>query len=153
MTDYCHWHASSEQAKDRLIKIIYSERKVHSYSQTNAYHELLRMQTKGGGLLLTKRRIIWEMLEWRLSEAVPHNKCSGAQLADIVTSAFYQAVDTLPPTKWNNEFAKLLKPIMAKENGSCMGYSLALQPTPPWKANLNERHKEIFEFYGYKFWP
>jgi hypothetical protein len=93
------------------------------------------------------------MLDWRLSEAIPHKECFGAQLADIITSAFYQAVDTLPPAKWNNEFAKLLKPIMAKENGTHMGYSVALQPTPSWKANLNEKQKEIFEFYGYKFWP
>jgi hypothetical protein len=26
-------------------------------------------------------------------------------------------MDTLPPTKWNNEFAKLLKPIVAKDDG------------------------------------
>jgi hypothetical protein len=44
-------------------------------------------------------------------------------------------------------------PIMAKENGSCMNYGVALQPTPPSKANLNDRQREIFEFYGYKFWP
>jgi len=44
-------------------------------------------------------------------------------------------------------------PIMAKENGSCMGYGVALQPTPPSKARLNDKQKEIFEFYGYKFWP
>jgi hypothetical protein len=30
-------------------------------------------------------------------------------------------------------------PIMAKENGSCMNYGVALQPTPPSKANLNDR--------------
>jgi hypothetical protein len=153
VTDFCHLHARGEQARDRMIKVIYSERKAHSYSQTNAYHELLRMQTKGGGLILTKRRIIWEMLDWHLSEAIPHDECFGAQLADIVTSAFYQAIDTLPPTKWNNEFAKLLKPIMAKEKGTHMGYSVALQPTPSSKAHLNDKQKEIFEFYGYKFWP
>ena len=53
----------------------------------------------------------------------------------------------------NNEFAKLLMPIMARENGACLGYSVALQPTPPAKALLNDQQKEIFVFYGYKFWP
>jgi hypothetical protein len=96
---------------------------------------------------------MWEVLDWRLAEPVSHKLSAGAQLADVVASAFYQAADTLPPTKWNNEFAKVLMPIMAKENGSCMNYGVALQPTPPSKANLNDRQREIFEFYGYKFWP
>ncbi|BBB96151.1 MULTISPECIES: DUF3800 domain-containing protein [Bradyrhizobium] len=153
VTDFCYRHASSERAKDRFLKIVYSERGGHSYAQTSAYQELLKMQAKGGALVLTKRRIMWEVLDWRLAEPASHKNSAGAQLADIVASAFYQAVDTLPPTKWNNEFAKLLMPIMARENGSCMNCGVALQPTPPWKAKLNDEQKQIFEFYGYKFIP
>jgi hypothetical protein len=51
------------------------------------------------------------------------------------------------------EFAKLLKPIIAKEYGHYINYGLALQPTPPSKAQLNSQQKEIFDFYGYVFWP
>jgi hypothetical protein len=126
---------------------------IHSYAQTAAYQELLKMQAKGDALYLPKRRIMWEVLDWRLAEPVSHKSSAGAQLADVVASAFYQAADTLPPTKWSNEFAKMLEPIMAKENGSCMDYGVALQPTPPWKAKLSDQQREIFEFYGYKFWP
>ncbi|MFK4723305.1 hypothetical protein ABIE89_004405 [Bradyrhizobium niftali] len=153
VTDFCYQHAIKDRAKDRFLKILYSERSVHSYPQTAAYHELLKMQAKAGALVLPKRRIMWEVLDWRLAQPVSHIDSPGAQLADLVTSAFYQAVDTLPPTKWNNEFAKLLEPIMAKENGSCMDYGLALQPVPTWKAKLNNNQRQIFEFYGYKFWP
>jgi hypothetical protein len=63
------------------------------------------------------------------------------------------AVDTLPPTKWNNEFEKLLKPIVARNDGHCFNYGLALQPTPPSKGKLTDKQKEIFEFDGYQFWP
>ncbi|MBW5434552.1 DUF3800 domain-containing protein [Bradyrhizobium canariense] len=153
VTDFCYRHAAEEKAKGRLLKIVYSERGGHSYAQTSAYQELLKMQAKGGALVLSKRRIMWEVLDWRLAEPVSHRSSAGAQLADIVASAFYQAVDTLPPTRWNNEFAKLLMPIMAKENGTYLGYSVALQPTPPSKANLNDQQKQIFEHFGYKFWP
>jgi uncharacterized protein DUF3800 len=153
VTDFCYRHAVNERAKDRFLKIVYSERRIHSYAQTAAYEELLKTQAKGGALFLSKRRIMWEVLDWRLAEPVPHKSSAGAQLADVLASAFYQAADTLTPTKWNNEFAKRLEPIMAKENGSCMDYGVALQPTPPWKAKLNDQQKEIFEFYGYKFWP
>lgn len=153
VTDFCFRHAKTERAKGRLLKIVYSERKTHSYSQTAAYQELLKIQAKSDALVLSKRRIRWEVLDWRLNEAVAHATCAGSQLADAVTSAFYQASDTLPPTKWNNEFAKLLEPIMARENGACMDYGVALQPTPTWKAKLNDRQRQIFEYYGYKFWP
>jgi hypothetical protein len=153
VTDFCYQHAASERSKGRLIKIIYIERGGHSYEQTTAYKYLLKMQAKGGALVLSKRRIMWEVLDWRLAEPASHRSSAGAQLADVVASAFFQAVDTLPPTKWNSEFAKMLKPIMAIENGSPMGYGVALQPTPPWKARLNDQQKEIFETYGYKFWP
>jgi hypothetical protein len=134
------------------LKIIYSKRDAHSYAQTAAYQELLKMQAKGGALVLQKRRIMWEVLDWRLAEPASHKSSAGAQLADVVASAFYQAMDTLPPTKWNNDFAKRLSPVMAKEDGSWMNYGVALQPTPPWKAHLNDQQKEIFEFYGYRFW-
>ncbi len=153
ITDFCYRHAARERAKNRLLKIIYSERQSHSYAQTGAYLELLKTQAKGEALVLTKRRIMWEMMDWRLAEPMSHKSSAGAQLADVVTSAFYQAADTLPPTKWNNEFARLLEPIMSKENGSCMDYGVTLQPTPPWKAKLNDQQKQIFEFYGYRFWP
>jgi hypothetical protein len=77
--------------------------------------------------MLTKRRIFWEVLDWRLAEAVSHKSSAGAQLADVVASSFYQAIDTLPPTKWNNEFAKLLKPIVATDDGLHFNYGLSRQ--------------------------
>jgi hypothetical protein len=153
VTHFCYEHAKSDKANGRLLKIIYSERGGHSYGQTIAYHELLKNQSKAGAMVLTKRRIYWEVLDWRLAEAASHKSSEGAQLADVVASAFYQAVDTLPPTKWNNEFAKLLKPVVAIEDGHYFNYGFALQPTPPAKAKLTDQQKEIFEFYGYGFWP
>ena len=37
VTDFCFHHAASERAKDRFLKIVYSERGAHSYAQTAAY--------------------------------------------------------------------------------------------------------------------
>jgi hypothetical protein len=153
VTHFCYHHARSENTNSRFLKLIFSERGGHSYGQTVAYQELLKLQAKAGSLQLTKRRIMWEVLDWRLAEALSHRSSAGAQIADVVASSFYQAVDTLPPIKWNNSFAKLLKPVMAKEGGFYFDYGLALQPTPPWKAKLTDQQKEIFEFYGYSFWP
>jgi len=154
VTDFCYQHAKAAGALGRrYLKLVYSERGGHLYGQTVAYHELLKNQAKGGSLFLTKRRIMWEVLDWRLTEPAAHKDSAGAQLADVVASSFYQAVDTLPPMKWDNQFAKLLKPVLAKEDGRYLNYGVALQPTPPSKAKLTDKQKEIFEFFGYQFWP
>jgi hypothetical protein len=72
VTHFCYEHATSQKANGRLLKIIYSERGGHSYGQTIAYHELLKNQSKADALVLTKRRIFWEVLDWRLAEAATH---------------------------------------------------------------------------------
>jgi hypothetical protein len=92
ITHFCFEHAKRERAEGRFLKIVYSERGGHSYGQTIAYHELLKNQAKAGALVLTKRRIFWEVLDWRLAEAASHKTSAGAQLADVVASSFYQAM-------------------------------------------------------------
>lgn len=92
VTDFCYHHAASERARGRFLRIVYSERGAHSYAQTAAYQELLKMQAKGEALVLTKRRIRWEVLDWRLAAPASHKSSAGAQLADVVASAFYQAM-------------------------------------------------------------
>jgi hypothetical protein len=66
VTDYCYRRAIRDRAKNRFLKIVYSERQAHSYPQMNAYQELLKTQAKGAALALSKRRIMWEVLDWRL---------------------------------------------------------------------------------------
>ncbi|WFU39081.1 hypothetical protein QA640_32505 [Bradyrhizobium sp. CB82] len=72
VTDFCYQHAAKDRAKDRFLKILYSERSAHSYAQTAAYHELLKIQSKAGALVLQKRRIMWEVLDWRLAQPISH---------------------------------------------------------------------------------
>jgi hypothetical protein len=153
VTHFCCHHSRKESGGGRVLKLIFSERGGHSYGQTVAYQELLKLQAKAGTLHLNKRRIMWEVLDWRLAEASSHRSSAGAQLADVVASSFYRAIDTLPPANWNTSFAKLLKPVMAKDQGFYFDYGLSLQPTPPSRAKLTDQQKEIFEFYGYQFWP
>jgi hypothetical protein len=69
--------------------------------------------------------------------------------ARAIASSFYQALDTLPPTKWDLMNAKLLQARMATANNIYRDYGVALQPTPPRKAKLLPQQREIFEFYGY----
>ncbi len=133
------------------LKIEFSKRGGHRYSQTRAYTLYLRQQEKGDVLFLNKRKIVTDLLSTDLMEDHPHWSRPGLQLADIVASAFYAATNTIGPGAWDAGPAKGLSPIMAKEDQSCVDFGVALQPTPAWRASLTAEQREIFEHYGYSF--
>jgi hypothetical protein len=149
MTDYAYRHSMAACGKPRLTKIIFSNRDGHAWGHVSAYIEILKQQARSGDTYLDKRTINWKVVDWRLIDVEPHTLNAGLQLADVVASSFYQAVDILPPTRWNPENAQYLRPRVAKEGGLYLDYGVALQPTPPHRAKLLPRQREIFEFYGY----
>lgn len=151
VTAFCADHSMKEWGGLRKIKVEFSRRGGHRYSQTRAYHYYLRHQQQSAGLYLTKRQPVSGMLETDLMEDHPHQNRAGLQLADAIASAFYQAIDCLGPGAWVVDPAKLLSPIMAKENDNPRDFGVALFPTPPWKAKLSADQRTIFEHYGYDF--
>lgn len=150
VTDYVYRHSMALHGQPRCVKIVFSKRDGHAHGHTIAYHEVLRQQSRSNTTFLNKRTIRWQVLDRRLMGVEPPNLNAGLQLADVVASSFYQAVDVLPPTIWNPDNAKLLLPRVAREGGLYRDYGVALQPTPPRKAKLVSKQKQIFEFYGYE---
>lgn len=150
VTDLCFRDSDKKFRESKNLKVVFSQRGGHSYGQTKAYWELLRSQYRFGTTYLNRWVMRHEVLRFRLVDYVPHTSNAGLQLADTVASAFYQACDTLDVSN-NPDFAKLLLPKMARSGGSAADYGVVLQPTPPWRADLNETQKAIFSFYGYDF--
>ncbi|MGH1355332.1 MAG: DUF3800 domain-containing protein [Thalassovita sp.] len=150
VTDLCHSDGIKRYSQPKNIKVIFSQRGGHSYGQTKAYWQHLKMQAVAGTTYLQKWQMRHEVLKFRLVDYVPHTMNAGLQLADAVASAFYQACDTLD-VKNDPEPAKLLQPKMARYGGTAADYGVVLQPTPPNRAELTELQKEIFIFYGYEF--
>lgn len=151
VTAFCDARTLHDFGARRKIKVEFSERGGHRYSQTNAYHYYLRQQQQGGSVFLTKREPVTDLLDWHLMEAFPHGERAGLQLADFVGSAFYQAIDTGGQGEWDISPAQSLSPIMARENGTSRDFGVALFPTRWWEANLSREQQEIFRFYGYEF--
>jgi len=151
VTTFCDERTFRDYGDRKLIKIEFSRRGGHRYSQTKAYHYYLKLQQEGDSLYLKKRQPVTKMLNTDLMQDYPHQSRAGLQLADVVGSAFYQAIDALGPSTWFTTPAKTLQPIMAKENGIQKDFGVALFPTPAWKGNLTSEQQEIFEAYGYDF--
>ncbi len=147
-TELCLRDSLRRYNQARYLRVVFSKRGGHSYAQTKAYWEVLKNQAAGGTTFLKKREIRHQVLRFDLVEYLPHYQNAGLQLADIVASAFYQAVDT-SSSRWEPNHAMLLQPIMAKERNIVADFGLALQPTNPRDLNLNEKQKIIFRHYGY----
>ncbi len=149
ITEFVLWHSTSNYGSPRHLKVIFSRRDGHSYGHTFAYNELLKRQARAGMTVLDKRTVRWEVMDYRLLETEAPGSNAGLQLADIVASAFYQAVDILPPTLWNPKNAQLLRPRMTKLNRRYENEGVTFVPWDYWKADLLPQQIDIFEFYGF----
>jgi hypothetical protein len=136
--------------KNSRIKIVFSRRGGIQYNWLRTYLEVLMQQGEQGRTLLTKRTIRHQMLSRELIENVPSRGSPGCQLADIVASAFYSAVNT-GSSRWHTRAAELLKPRISKEAGFFFDYGVTLFPPPRFDGGtrLNTKQKEIFRFYDY----
>ncbi|MGV2071643.1 DUF3800 domain-containing protein [Agrobacterium vitis] len=152
VTDWCFRYATRHSLTRRHVKFVFSQSGGHSYSQTAAYHELLRYQSRGNTAKLAKYTPRWEVMSFKLVENYPHSKRAGLQLADVVASAFYQAIDNLDTGPCDPRFAIALEDRMAlNSRNEHRDYSVVLQPTPDWTADISEDQRAIFRHYGYEF--
>jgi hypothetical protein len=142
-------HSVAKYGSPKLLKVVFSRRDGHSFGHTFAYSELLKIQSRAGTTWLGKRTIRWEVMNYLLLSKEAPESNAGLQLADVVTSAFYQAVDFLPPTKFNPKNAQLLRPRMTRLEGVYENQGVTFAPWDYWKADLLPEQIDIFEFYGF----
>lgn len=148
-TELCHADSLERTGSPKFVKVVFSSRGGHSYGQTKAYWEVLKMQAAGNTTYLNRRQIRHEVLRFGLVEYLPHYQHAGLQLADIVASAFYQAVDARS-ARWDVEPAHALAPIIYKPSGSAVDEGVVLQPSVR-KAALTLDQRVIFERFGFRF--
>ncbi len=148
ITDYCLRYANKHKLTRRHVKFIFSQSGGHSYSQTAAYQELIKNQSRNKSLILTK----WEVMHWSLVEAFPHYRKAGLQLADVAASAMYHAVDNLDTGPCVPDYAMAMEKVIARnKHGFQRDFGVVLQPTPDWSVDITDDQKTIFKHYGYSF--
>ena len=149
VTDFVAWHSTREHGECRKMKIEFSNRGGLSYSQLHAYHRWISYQ--GQNPFLKFGVVNWRAIDFDLYKIYTHQERGGLQLADVVASAFFKACDQFSTGSCNPEFARLLKPRMARYRdvaSTAAGYGVKLIPGFT-KANLRPEQKPIFRFYGY----
>jgi hypothetical protein len=131
----------------KTVRVVFSKRGGHNYPHLFGYLKLARYQSIHGLLELKRRDFKWQVLDDRLFETKPHWFYEGLQVADVVASSFYRAIDVLD-VQQTTEFADILIPTLAKENEDISDYGLKLLPEPE-EVQLLPRQKEIFLKCGY----
>lgn len=139
-----------QHGEAKKLRIEYSARGGLRYSQMSAYYEWMKMKRMNP--YLPWGRICWEVMDRDLLKVYPHLDREGLQLADVVASAFFKACDKYDTGKCDPQFAKLLKPRMAREpntrRGQISGFGVKLMPSMR-TAKLDHDQADIFKFYGY----
>jgi hypothetical protein len=155
VTDFVAKNSQRKHGEVRRVKLVYSERGGLRYSQMHAYYEWINMKSVGGKVPLF---IPWGHVDFRclhrdLFSVYPHTELAALKMPDIVSSAFFRAVDTLDVPARDATYAKLLKPRMAAEpnSGLISGYGVKLIPNMRTLDHYNvpQDKREIFRFYGY----
>ncbi|WP_083468290.1 DUF3800 domain-containing protein [Methylobacterium tarhaniae] len=146
-TAYCASRNEREDSPNAKMKIEFSEMHRMSYSQLRAYLLWIRPQSTSGTLYLKKGDLDWSVVDTDLIEAHPHNTRAGLMLADVVASAFYQAVAARQDGTCRPEYAQALQNVVAAHYGRVADFGIKTMP-PLWKIDLTRAQKELFHFYG-----
>lgn len=150
VTDFVHWKSISHFGSPQKAKIEFSQRGGLSYSQMNAYFRWISYQ--GNNTYLKFGRIFWNAIDYDLLKIYPHYERAGLQLADIVASSFFKAIDVYNTGGCNPRFAEALRPRIARyrdsSRNSAAGYGVKLMPSLS-RAKLLPEQEEVFRSYGY----
>ncbi|MGC1445011.1 MAG: DUF3800 domain-containing protein [Xanthobacteraceae bacterium] len=147
VTDFVFRHSIRTYGEPRHVKIVLGERGTHSYARATWYAQMLKDQSKKGTTYIDTRTINWQVFDSRLIEVSQPKLNAGLQLADIVASSFFQGVDILPPTIFNTNNARLLRPRIAEKDGTLENFGVTFLPFNYHEATLRPEQIDIFEFF------
>lgn len=104
---------------DGKVDLIYSNRSAMSYDDLRAYISQLHAQAAAQDV-----RIDWDVMDEGMVRAVNHDQLAGLQLADVVASSIYQAVNPNLYGEVESRYLELLRRTVYHHRGVHEGYGL-----------------------------
>lgn len=151
VTAFCGQKSRMIHGEPRAVEFIFSKRDDLNYSLLIDYLIKLCIQSENENLYIDVRPD-WSVVDFSQIYAEKHSARAGLQLADIVASAFYQAI-TESHGRYDISFAKLLEPRMyrkplASGGGLFVGYGVKTMPQI-YEMSLEAGQMLLFKEYGY----
>lgn len=149
VTAYCSMDAKTRHRGQETpkIRIEFSQRGGMFYNHTKDYFAKLWAQSQGKTLVLTRGDLSWDVVDVNLISYASHKIRAGLQLADVVTSAFYQGLTQAYGKKGKTDFVKILKPRVASGPKGVFDFGVKLLPDH-WQHTLRPDQCAIFELFG-----
>ncbi|RJF81764.1 DUF3800 domain-containing protein [Azospirillum cavernae] len=160
VTEECEIQSLKDKKSPQKLRIIFSRRGGMNYNHFRDYLIKLHGQSISGSLYNKFGDLRWSAIDHQEIFAYDHKSMAGLQLADVVASAFYQAVAETPTRECDPQFAKMLKKTvafkveMARDGDKYrrrFGYGVKLLPSLK-KAELTAQQTRIFDIYSAPDW-
>jgi hypothetical protein len=152
VTKFCERLIPFEDRGKQKLRIVFSRRTDLKYNDFEDYLWKLRWQSFFGELVLDAGDISWSVVDFDEITVLDHAARTGLQLADVISGAFFQAVERSRPADCDASYANALAPIMARDAwGRYIGFGIKTMPDL-LAICLAEEQKKVFEFYGQKEW-
>ena len=145
---FCRRRADLEERASRTVKMVLSRNGRLDYDRFKEYLALLREQSVLGTTFNKVGEIQWDVIDLDHFSAIDHKGEAGLQFADVVASAFYQAVALNRNGECSPEHAIMLMPRMYTVRSEYLGFGVKPLPTPRMMG-LALAQRRLFEAYGY----
>ncbi|WP_181149606.1 DUF3800 domain-containing protein [Ensifer aridi] len=142
LTAACRKKAALEHDDQAHLTVVFSRRRGTDYHVMREYLELMR---DGRELMRPVRSINWSVLDPSDIAVENHSNKAGLQLADVFTSAVWNALEPNGYGFCEQRYGRILTPRLLKQMGQRLHCGLTLIP-PFGKTPLNDEQEEFVEF-------
>lgn len=160
VTEECERHSLQSEDGPKTLRIIFSRRGGMNYNHFRDYLIKLHGQSVSGALYNKFGDLRWSVIDHKEIFAYDHKSRAGLQLADVVASAFYQAVAETPTRQCDPQFARMLRKTVAYKVETAkygdryrrrFGYGVKILPSLKI-ADLTPHQMRIFDVYRARDW-
>ncbi len=145
LTDACAQKAERAGNKAKL-EITFSRRKGTDYSVMRDYLYLMR---DGREKLEPFRSVNWSVLNPEDIKVENHNKRAGLQIADVVTSATYAALEPNLYGDVETRYSNIFRRRYLRPDGKIANWGVTIMPSKSWaKENPQRLIKELEKYAG-----
>lgn len=148
ITAFCSEQNAKGGMPRRTLQLEFSRRRDLRKSDFTNY--FTRLWGQGKNPYLNKRTIDWSVFDFKQVEFLDHESKPGLQLADVIASAFFQAVNVHPHGYCSPHYAITLKPRMYSPPGkSLLDEGFTVWPHSLSRVGLTNDQKKVFRSYGF----
>jgi hypothetical protein len=152
VTEFCE-RRNGQTTPGAKVRLELSRRRDLKYTELGDYLTRVWLKDQAGELTLDKRVPRWPVLDFNQIHAFGHEEREGLQLADVVASAFFQAVNREGDAPAKPDYAEALRERVwskgPQEDRKWFDEGFTVFPYTLRALRLDASQKQIFRAYGF----